>query len=81
MSEPLLEAIDLVKTYRLPRTSPFAPPSVRPALAGVSFRVMAGSSFGIVGEFGIRKVDFGPHCARARQAGFRRGEARGSLAL
>ncbi len=55
MSEPLLEAIDLVKTYRLPRTSPFGPPSVRPALASVSFRVTAGSSFGIVGKSGSGK--------------------------
>jgi peptide/nickel transport system ATP-binding protein len=55
MSEPLLEAIDLVKTYRLPRTSLFAPQSARPALAGVSFCVKAGSSFGIVGESGSGK--------------------------
>jgi peptide/nickel transport system ATP-binding protein len=56
MSEPaLLEVVDLVKTYRLPRTSPFSPQGRRPALAGVSFAVVAGHSFGIVGESGSGK--------------------------
>jgi peptide/nickel transport system ATP-binding protein len=55
MSEPLLEVIDLVKTYRLARTRPFAPHSRRPALAGVSFAILGGHSFGIVGESGSGK--------------------------
>jgi peptide/nickel transport system ATP-binding protein len=56
MSEPpLLEVVDLVKTYRLPRTSPFSAQGRRSALAGVSFSVVAGHSFGIVGESGSGK--------------------------
>ena len=52
---PLLEAIDLVKSYRLPRPTLFRPHGLRPALIGVSFAVMAGESFGIVGESGSGK--------------------------
>ena len=33
---PLLEVIDLVKTYRSWRVSPIAPKAARPALAGVT---------------------------------------------
>jgi peptide/nickel transport system ATP-binding protein len=52
---PLLEVIDLVKSYRLPRASPMAQRVVRPALAGVSFSVRPARSFGIVGESGSGK--------------------------
>ena len=56
MSEPpLLEVVDLVKTYRLPRKNPFSPHGRRPALAGVSFSIVVGHSFGIVGESGSGK--------------------------
>jgi peptide/nickel transport system ATP-binding protein len=56
MSEPpLLEVSALVKTYRLPGAGPFARKSARPALAGVSFSVRQGRSFGIVGESGSGK--------------------------
>jgi len=56
MSEPpLLEIVDLVKTYRLPRPHPFAPHGLRPALCGVSLAVRPGRSFGIVGESGSGK--------------------------
>ncbi len=52
---PLLDVVDLVKTYRLPRMSLMAPRRARPALAGVSFSVWTGRSFGIVGESGSGK--------------------------
>jgi peptide/nickel transport system ATP-binding protein len=56
MSEPpLLEVSALVKTYRLPGVGPFGRRSARPALAGVSFSVPQGRSFGIVGESGSGK--------------------------
>jgi peptide/nickel transport system ATP-binding protein len=56
MSEsPLLEVASLVKTYRLGGVGPFQRKSARPALAGVSFAVRRGRSFGIVGESGSGK--------------------------
>ena len=56
MSEPpLVEASSLVKTYRLPGVGPFGRKSARPALAGVSFVIRRGRSFGIVGESGSGK--------------------------
>src|SRR5271167_2803208 len=56
MSEsPLLEVSALVKTYRLPGVGPFARKNARPALAGVSFSMRRGLSFGIVGESGSGK--------------------------
>ena len=56
MSEPpLLEVSALVKTYRLAGVGPFSRKSARPALAGVSFSMRRGGSFGIVGESGSGK--------------------------
>jgi peptide/nickel transport system ATP-binding protein len=55
MSEPLLEVVDLVKSYRLPRANPFCPHPVRPALMGLSFSILRGASFGVVGESGSGK--------------------------
>jgi len=52
---PLLEASSLVKTYRLAGIGPFARRNARPALAGVSFVMRQGRSFGIVGESGSGK--------------------------
>ena len=52
---PLLEIADLFKAYRLPRPRPFAPHPLRPALRGVSFSVLSGQSFGLVGESGCGK--------------------------
>ena len=55
MTEPLLEAIDLVRHYRLPRERLFAPAPVVQALRGVSLSVHAGRSLGLVGESGSGK--------------------------
>jgi peptide/nickel transport system ATP-binding protein len=52
---PLLEVSALFKTYRSPGVGPFARKNARPALAGVSFSMQQGRSFGIVGESGSGK--------------------------
>jgi peptide/nickel transport system ATP-binding protein len=52
---PLLEVNSVVKTYRAPGVGPFARKAARPALAGVSFAIDQGRSFGIVGESGSGK--------------------------
>jgi peptide/nickel transport system ATP-binding protein len=52
---PLLEVSSLVKTYRSPGVGPFARKNARPALAGISFSIEKGRSFGIVGESGSGK--------------------------
>jgi peptide/nickel transport system ATP-binding protein len=52
---PLLEVSALVKTYRSPGVGPFARKNARPALAGISFSMQQGRSFGIVGESGSGK--------------------------
>ena len=55
MTEALLEVRDLVRDYVLPRRRLFAAAPVLRALDGVSFRIEAGRSFGIVGESGCGK--------------------------
>ena len=55
MSAPLLEVVDLEKTFALARPNWFAPRTLRRAVDGVSFVVHAGRSFGIVGESGSGK--------------------------
>ena len=55
MSAPLLEVVDLEKTFLLARSKWFAPRPRRRAVAGVSFVVVSGRSFGIVGESGSGK--------------------------
>jgi peptide/nickel transport system ATP-binding protein len=52
---PLLEVSSLVKTYRARGVGPFSRKNARPALAGVSFSMSQGRSFGIVGESGSGK--------------------------
>ncbi len=55
MSAPLLEVVDLEKTFALARPHWFAPRPLRRAVDGVSFAIEAGRSFGIVGESGSGK--------------------------
>jgi peptide/nickel transport system ATP-binding protein len=56
MSEPaLLEVSSVVKTYRAASAGPFSRKNARPALAGVSFSIRRGRSFGVVGESGSGK--------------------------
>jgi peptide/nickel transport system ATP-binding protein len=55
MSAPLLEVVDLRKSFSLARPRLFAPRPSRRAVDGVSFTVTAGRSFGIVGESGSGK--------------------------
>jgi peptide/nickel transport system ATP-binding protein len=51
----LVEARDLAKRYRLPRSAPWRPAPVIEAVAGVSFHILQGQSLGIVGESGCGK--------------------------
>jgi peptide/nickel transport system ATP-binding protein len=55
MSAPLLEVVDLEKTFALARPNWFAPRALRRAVDGVSFVIEAGRSFGVVGESGSGK--------------------------
>jgi peptide/nickel transport system ATP-binding protein len=55
MTVPLLEVVDLVKLYRLPRAGWFAPHPTRRAVDGVSLTIHPGRSFGVVGESGSGK--------------------------
>jgi len=55
VSEPLLQLIDLAKTYRLASEKPFGPKKLLRAVDGVSLAIAAGRSFGIVGESGSGK--------------------------
>ena len=55
MSAPLLEVVDLEKSFTLARPNWFAPRPLRRAVDAVSFRVVAGRSFGVVGESGSGK--------------------------
>ncbi len=55
MADALLSAMDIHRTYRLPRTTMFGPRAERRALTGVSLDVHAGDTIGIVGESGSGK--------------------------
>lgn len=54
-SMPVLEAEGVVRDYRLPRSSLFRPADRLRAVDGVSLRVNAGESVGLVGESGCGK--------------------------
>lgn len=51
----LVEVIDLHKTYAIGRSLPFAPARQVHAVNGVSLRIAAGESLGVVGESGCGK--------------------------
>jgi peptide/nickel transport system ATP-binding protein len=53
--EPVIVVEDLVRDYQRPRTSLTRPGQTVHALRGISFQVMAGERFGIVGESGCGK--------------------------
>lgn len=55
MSERLLEVIDVVRDYTLPRPSLLSPAKTLRVLHGVSLSLAAGQSLGIVGESGSGK--------------------------
>ena len=55
MTEPLLVADGIHRTFRLPRTSLFGPRGERRALRGVDLTIEPGGSVGIVGESGSGK--------------------------
>ena len=55
MTEPLLQVEDVTRSYRLPRESLLAKPSVVHAVQGIGFTVQSGFSLGIVGESGSGK--------------------------
>ena len=52
---PVVNAVDVVRHYTLPRESLFRPPAVVQALNGVSFSIAKGRSLGVVGESGCGK--------------------------
>jgi peptide/nickel transport system ATP-binding protein len=52
---PILEGVDLVREYRMPRRSLREPGEVVRALDGVSIAIEEGETFGIVGESGSGK--------------------------
>jgi peptide/nickel transport system ATP-binding protein len=55
VSAPLLELVDLAKTYRLASERPFGPKTSIRAVDGVNLQLHPGRSFGIVGESGSGK--------------------------
>jgi peptide/nickel transport system ATP-binding protein len=55
VSAPLLQLVDLAKTYRLASERPFGPKALLRAVDGVNLALNAGRSFGIVGESGSGK--------------------------
>ena len=52
---PVVNAVDVVRHYTLPRESLFRPPAIVQALNGVSFSISRGRSLGVVGESGCGK--------------------------
>jgi peptide/nickel transport system ATP-binding protein len=55
VSEPLLQLVDIAKTYRLASEKPFGPKTFVRAVDGVNLALESGRSFGIVGESGSGK--------------------------